>query len=82
MRKKYLVRLFSSEKVGLTFLCFLIISLCYGQHQVTHNSWINVKKFGAKGDGKTNDTIAIQKALSLVPANGTLYFLLAFIEEL
>src|SRR5438105_7066107 len=39
-------------------------------------SWANVKtKYGAAGDGVTDDTAAIQKALSaLGPTNPTLYF--------
>ena len=36
---------------------------------------INVKTFGAKGDGVTNDTSAIQAALNAMPtSNGLLYF--------
>jgi hypothetical protein len=39
-------------------------------------SYINVKKFGAKGDGTTNDRNAIQSALDAVAASGggTIYF--------
>jgi Pectate lyase superfamily protein len=36
---------------------------------------INVKAFGAKGDGKTNDTAAIAAAIAAIPASGgQLYF--------
>lgn len=36
---------------------------------------INIKEFGAVGDGKTDDTIAIQKAIEYLNNNGgTLYF--------
>ena len=35
---------------------------------------ISVKDFGAKGDGTTNDTVAIAAAISATPTNGTLYF--------
>ena len=42
-----------------------------------YKSWLNVKDFGAIGDGETDDTLAIEKALSvLVKDNkkGVLYF--------
>ncbi len=35
---------------------------------------INVKEFGAKGDGTTNDTTSIQAALNAVPASGGMVF--------
>ena len=34
----------------------------------------DVKQFGAAGDGKKNDTAAIQAAISACPAGGTVYF--------
>lgn len=38
-------------------------------------NYLNVHDFGAKGDGKTDDTVAITKALETVAKeNGTLYF--------
>lgn len=39
------------------------------------NDWVSVKDFGAKGDGVTDDTEAIQKALAFVLTNGKNIFL-------
>lgn len=36
--------------------------------------YINVKTFGAKGDGKTDDTVAIQEAISAVKSGATIFF--------
>lgn len=61
---------------------FCMITYCllaYAMLFQTHSSWadpmsshlINVKDLGAVGDGKADDTQAIQEALNLVDANGS-----------
>ncbi|RZT87919.1 pectate lyase-like protein [Pseudonocardia sediminis] len=41
-----------------------------GQYALVSLGSLNVKSFGAKGDGTTDDTAAIQAALAAVPAAG------------
>lgn len=42
--------------------------------ELIFNKEINIKQFGAKGDGVTDDTNSIQTALNKVPNNSAIYF--------
>lgn len=42
--------------------------------ELPKSDYINVKDYGATGDGVTDDTAAIKTAVEAVPENGTLYF--------
>ena len=47
---------------------------CIAKFTTMHESvLLNVREFGAKGDGKTNDSAAIQAAIMSCPKDGTVY---------
>lgn len=50
------------------------MSLTKVTNSMIDGAYVNVKDFGATGDGTTNDTDAIQSALDSMTAGGVLYF--------
>lgn len=56
-------------------LIILIMSLAISCESHASASWLNVKNYGAVGDGSTNDIAAINSALAALPARGgVVYF--------
>jgi polygalacturonase len=57
------------------FACFTSLTVISAAQQGATPPYVNVRDFGAQGDGKTDDTAAIRKALDSLPAEGgVVYF--------
>ena len=65
-------KVFNLEREVINSLTFPILNVI--NSLLTKSSIINVKDFGATGDGTTDDTQAIQNALDSVSTGGTIFF--------
>ena len=59
--------------------CVCFVALAFANEaasrgSLTKGSVFNVQKFGAKGDGKTDDTLAIQSVVNKAPDGSCIYF--------
>ncbi|HID06039.1 MAG TPA: hypothetical protein EYP10_02710, partial [Armatimonadetes bacterium] len=58
--------------------CVCFVALAFANEaasrgSLTKGSVFNVQKFGAKGDGKTDDTLAIQSVVNKAPDGSCIY---------
>lgn len=63
------------KKIQMWFLWRLLVALTYPCFAANSVEWVNVKDYGAKADGKADDTQAIQKALNAAVHKGGICFL-------